>query len=107
MAILDKELEMASGAALDLGDPGLDSEGNAFPHGNGRQIHLAITGIAAGTVDITTGDTSAAADALMTVACPADVVTEVHLPSACKQFIKATFADGSIEVILDSAQTAR
>lgn len=105
MAIMDGRLAMATTVAVDLGDPGLRSDGSVAPHGPGRQVHLQITGITAGTVTITTGDLVASADALMTVVCPAAVFTEVHLPSSCKRFIKATFADGSIDVVLDSAQT--
>lgn len=107
MAILDKKLEMATTVALDLGDTGLRSDGSAAPHGGGRNACLSITGISADSVVITTGDTSAAADALITVACPSDVVTEVMLPSSTKRWIKATFADGSIDVILNHAQTQR
>ncbi len=103
--IFDKQLEMATTVPVDLGDPGLRSNGNPAPHGPGRQVHLAITGITTGTVDITTADTAIAGDALLTVVCPANLVTEVHLPSTCKRYITATFADGSIDVVLDSAQT--
>jgi hypothetical protein len=105
--ILDKELEMVTGVALDLGDPGKRSDGSTALHGPGRQVHLQIQGISAGTVDITTGDTSTSDDALITVVCPVGEVAEAHLPSTCKRYIKATFADGSIDVILDSAQTNR
>lgn len=103
--ILDKELEMTTTVAMDLGDPGLDSLGAVDVHGKGRQLHLQVSGITAGTLVITTGDTSAAADALITVACPPAKRTEVHLPSTCKRWIKATFADGAVDVILNSAQT--
>ncbi len=105
--ILDKQMEMVTTVAMDLGNPGLRTSGGVAPHGPGRPIHLSIMGITADTVTITTGDTSAAADALLTVTCPDDIATEVLLPSTCKRWIKATFANGSIDVILDNAQTNR
>lgn len=103
--IIDGRLTMVTATPLDLGDPGKRSDGSVAPHGPGRQVHLSITGITTGTVDITTADTAVAGTALMTVTCPHDEITEVHLPSNCKRFISATFADGAIAVILDSAQT--
>ncbi len=103
--ILDNELRMATTVSLDLGDPGMRSDGSIAPHGPGRQVHLSITGITTGTVDIATGDASTGHGPLITVACPTAETTEVHLPSSCKRWISAAFADGSIDVILDKAQT--
>lgn len=108
MPIMDKMLEMATTVALDLGNPGIrsDSTSTVAPHGPGRSVVLQITGITAGTITITTGATSAAADTFMTVVCSSAEFTQVPLPSNCKRYIKATFADGSVDVVLDKTQTA-
>lgn len=108
--ILDNKLAMVTTVPLDLGNPGerttaVSGTNTVAPHGPGRQVRLSITGITAGTVNITTADTAVAGSALITAACPAGETTEVRLPSNCKRYITATFADGSIDVILDCAQT--
>ncbi len=94
MAILDNELAIATTVAVDLGVAGA-----------GRQIVLQAAGVST-TVVVTSCDTvggTYAGDTTYTCA-GADFV-ECHLPSYTQQFIKCVFADGTVDVILDSAQT--
>lgn len=92
--ILDNEAELVTATAFDLGPK---------KPGPGNPIKLWITGVGASVV-FTTGATSAAADALMTVDATAGPI-EVELPSNTLQFIKATFASGAINVTLPGNQT--
>ncbi len=90
---IDKDLELTSGTAKDLG---VDRPGPGNP------IKLFAQGVG-GNVTVTTGATNAAADALITVDATNDV--EFELPSGTKRWIKATFAAGSVNFV-DTAQTA-
>jgi len=92
--IMDKELELTSGTALDLGTK---------RPGPGNDISMFAQGVG-GSLVITTGDTNAAADALITVDATNDV--EFDLPSETKRYIKATFAAGTVGIV-DTAQTNR
>ncbi|MCK5919687.1 MAG: hypothetical protein KAG66_02015 [Methylococcales bacterium] len=93
--IRDHELNMVTTVAMDLG--------SAAP-GPGNPIKMVALGVDAALV-ITTGDTTAAADPLMTVVASAGL-TEFELPSDTKRYIKATFAAGEVSVINSGAQTA-
>jgi len=93
--ILDKELEMATGEALDLGPK---------TPGPGQPIKCVALKVAADVV-ITTGDTLGTESALMTVVCEGADLVEFELPSSTLQFIVPTFADGAVEIILPGAQT--
>jgi len=91
--ILDKEAELVTTVAYDL---------ETTSPGPGKPINMWASGIANSLV-ITHGDTSTAADPLLTVDAVQDV--EFRLPSNTKRFIKASFASGSLNVILEGAQT--
>jgi len=91
--ILDKEAELTTATAFDLGSK---------KTGPGQPVKLWATGVG-GSLVLTHGATNAAADALITVDATKDL--EFELPSNTLQFIKATFATGSVNVILPGAQT--
>ena len=90
--ILDHLAELTTAQAFDL---------DAVRPGPGKPIKMYAAGVG-GSLAITTGATDAAADALITVDATDDV--EFELPSNTLQFIKATFAQGSVNVVMD-AQT--
>ena len=90
--ILDHLAELTTAQAFDL---------DAVRPGPGKPIKMYASGVG-GSLAITTGATNAAADALITVDATDDV--EFELPSNTKQFIMATFAQGSVNVVMD-AQT--
>ncbi len=103
--ILDYLSGLTTTVAHDLGDPGLRSDGSVAPRGEGRQIHLQAAGVTT-TVVITSADAVAGTyGGSTTFTCGGAAFTECHLPSYTKRWIKATFADGTVDVILDSAQT--
>lgn len=91
--IRDNETELATTVAFDLG--------NVRP-GPGKPIKMFAQGVG-GSLVITMGATDTAADACITVDATNDV--EFHLPSNTLQYIIATFATGSVGVVMD-AQTA-
>jgi len=94
MAILDHQLAVATTVAVDLGVSGA-----------GRQIVLQMKGITT-TATVTTCDTEGGAYvALCVFSCLTAPVMEARLPSTTKQFIKVAFADGTVDIILDSSQT--
>lgn len=102
--IFDKELEMTTGVAVDLGDPGQKSDGSFGRLGPGLPIMLAVNGMAPGNLVITHGDDDTNPEALLTVAIEA-ASEQVPLPSTLKRWITATFASGTVDVILGTAQT--
>ena len=105
MAILDYELTMVTATAMDLGNPGLRSDGTVAPHGPGRQIHLQASEVTT-TVVVTSSDTEGGSyGGSTTFTCGGADAVECHLPSYTKRWIKAVFADGAVNVVLDSAQT--
>lgn len=91
--IRDNEAQLESGVPFNLGP---------VRPGPGKPIKMWATGVG-GSVVITTGDTDAAADALITVDATNDV--EFELPSNTLQYINATFASGELGVIMAGAQT--
>lgn len=94
MAILDSELAMATTVATDFGVSGA-----------GRPIRLQAVGVTA-TVVITSSATVGGTYAgSTTFTCGGADFVECQLPSYTLQFVKAVFADGAVNVILDSAQT--
>ena len=90
--ILDKLAELTTATAFDL---------ETVRPGPGKPIKMYASGVG-GSLVITTGDTDVAADALITVDATNSV--EFELPSNTKRYIIATFAAGSVNVVLD-AQT--
>ncbi len=104
MAILDHELAIATTVAVDLGDPGQRSDATVAPHGPGRQVHLEAVKVS-GTVVVTSSDTETGTYAGSTTYTCGVGSEELHLPSYCKRWIKCVFAAGTVNVILDSAQT--
>lgn len=89
--ILDNETRLTTATAFDL---------NVEKPGAGNPICLFASGVG-GSLVVTTGATSGAAtDACITVDATNDV--EFALPSNTQQFIRATFAQGTVEVVLDS-----
>lgn len=93
--IFDKELELATGVALDLG---------AKRSGPGKFIKVVALGVTLDVV-VTTGATNAAADPLITVECGGADLVEFDLPSSTLQWISAVFADGEVKIMLEGAQT--
>jgi len=93
--ILDKELEMATGVALDLGPK--------VP-GPGQPIKCIATGVTLNVV-ITTGPSTGAEFALITVECGGEDLVEFELPSSTEKFIVPTFADGAVNIVLAGNQT--
>ena len=92
--ILDKGLAIATTVAVDLGVAGA-----------GRPIKLQASGVTT-TVVITSSDTEGGAYAgSTTITCGGADFVEFGLPSYTKRWIKAVFADGAVDVILNSAQT--
>ena len=90
---VDMETELKTDTFLDL---------EAVRPGPGKPINCWANLDAPGDLVITHGDTSAAADALLTVAC--DGITEFELPSSTKRYIKATFS-GRVAVSMKGVQT--
>lgn len=91
---IDKELELTTAVALDLGPK---------KPGPGKPIKMVALGVTT-TVVITHGVALGSEAALMTIdALGADLV-EFELPSSTLQFIIATFADGEVKIVMD-AQT--
>lgn len=95
--IMDKETQLVTTVALDLG---------SIRPGPGIPIKLMGVGLTA-DVTVTHGDAEAAADPLMTVTVEDTNVMEFELPSTTKRFIKATFPAGTLAVTLCGNQTAR
>lgn len=93
--ILDKELEIATTVAVDLGSK---------RPGPGKPIKCIATGVTT-TVTVTTGATNAAAGALMVVTCGGADLVEFELPSETLQFVKFAFADGAVNIVLEGNQT--
>lgn len=94
--IIDKEAELTTTVAYDLG---------SVRPGPGQPIKMWFLPTAGTSpLAITDGATSAAADALMTVAYTVGEVVEFELPSNTAQFIKATFT-GQLAASLAGVQT--
>lgn len=91
--ILDSQAELTTAVAFDLGSQ---------KPGPGNPIKLWAAGVG-GSLVITTGATDTALDALITVDATNDL--EFELPSNTLQYIIATFATGTLNVILPGAQT--
>lgn len=96
--ILDKETELVTATALDL---------EAVRPGPGKPIKLFATGMTpAALVTVTTCATVGGTyTACTTATVGADGSVEFELPSTTLQFIKSTFAAGSINVTLCGNQT--
>jgi len=93
--ILDKELEIATTVALDLGPK---------KPGPGKPIKVIATGVSA-TVVVTHDTVVGATADLMTVHCNGEDLVEFDLPSRTLQFVKFTFADGAVNIVLEGNQT--
>lgn len=96
--ILDNEAALVTATAFDL---------ETVRPGPGKPIKMWAQLNAAGPLVITTGATSAALDALLTVQVPAEGL-EFELPSNTKQFIKSTFAATAplgVFVVMEGNQT--
>jgi len=93
--ILDKELEVATTVALDLG---------STKPGPGKPTKCIATGVTLNVV-VTTGATDTAADTLQTVECAGADLIEFELPSNTLQFVKFAFADGAVNIVLEGNQT--
>jgi len=91
--ILDDMAKLTSATAFDL---------ETVRPGPGQPIKMMAIGVG-GSLAVTTGDTTAAADACVTV--DATNTVEFELPSNVKRYIEATFASGDVYVILPGAQT--
>jgi len=87
--IRDALAELVTATAFDL---------DAVRPGPGKPIKMYANGVG-GSLVVTTGDTNAAADALITV--DATESLEFHLPANTKRWIKATFATGEVGVVMD------
>lgn len=95
--ILDKQAELTTATAFDLG---------TVRPGPGQPIKLFASGMTPdATVTVTTGATSAAAGDCTTAEVGADGSVEFELPSTVARYIKATFAAGAINVTLAGNQT--
>ena len=92
---LDKELELTTAVALDLGPK---------RPGPGKPIKCIATNVALNVV-VTTGATNTAADSLMTVECGGADLVEFELPSSTLEFVMFTFADGEVNIVLEGNQT--
>jgi len=90
---VDDQAELASDVAFDL---------EAVRPGPGKPINMWANLDSAGTLTITHGTTTAAADSLMTVDC--DGITEFQLPSSTLRYIKSTFS-GRVAVSMKGVQT--
>ena len=95
--ILDKELELVTAVAFDLG---------TVRPGPGKPIKCIATGVTL-NVAITTGPATGAESSLMTVECGGADLVEFELPSNTEQFIVPTFADGAVDIVLEGNQTNR
>ncbi len=93
--ILDNELSMATGVALDL---------EAVSPGPGKPIKCVATNVAANVV-ITSGPSTGLESALITVECGGAVHVEFELPSNTEQFIVPTFLSGQVDIVLAGVQT--
>ena len=96
--ILDKNAQLVTATAFDLGTGGL---------GKGTPIKMIVTGMNAGNLAITHADTAGgtySACTTVTVQNNGDLV-EFELPSNTKQFIRATFATGEVYVTFAGNQT--
>ena len=101
--ILDKEAEMKTTVAFDL-----ESVSNGVGTGSGQPLLMWAQIDTPGDLVITTGATTTAADALITVSVPAEGL-EFRLPSDTKQFVKATFtatAPLGVFFVMEGNQTA-
>ncbi|RLC85493.1 MAG: hypothetical protein DRJ03_11515 [Chloroflexi bacterium] len=101
--ILDNEAKLVTTVAFDL-----ESVSNGVGTGTGQPLLVWAQLDAPGNLVITTGATSAAADALITVTVPAEGL-EFRLPSDTKQFVKATFtatAPLGVFFVMEGNQTA-
>ena len=90
--IMDKEVELVSDTALDLG--------TARP-GPGNPLRVFAIGVG-GSLVVTTGDDDTAADDLITVDASEDM--EFELPSNTKRYIMASFSQGQVGIV-DTSQT--
>ena len=88
--ILDNDTQLITEQSFDL---------HTLSPGTGQPISMRAEGIG-GTLSITTGDTSAAADFLTAV--DANNSVSFTLPAVTKRYIKATFEQGTVSVLLDS-----
>lgn len=91
--ILDNEAVLKTATAFNL---------ETVRPGPGRPITMFATGVGASLV-ITTGATSAAAGACITVDATSDVT--FTLPTSVKQYIKCTFAAGTVAIAIPQTQT--
>ena len=93
--ILDKELEIVSGTAIDLGPK---------KPGPGKPIKCIARKVSA-NVTITTGADNLTLKGVLTVTCGGAELVEFELPSNIEQFVNFTFADGNVEIVLAGNQT--
>ena len=94
--IIDNDAKLTSTVAFDL---------ETVRPGPGEPLKMWCILDTPGTLTITDGATSAAADALMTVSCT-DSPTEFQLPSSTARYIKSTFT-GTVAFTLCGVQTAK
>ena len=95
--ILDNELAMTTATALTLGN------GTTNP-GPGKPIKCIALGVTT-TVVITTGPSTGAESALMTVNCLGADLVEFELPSSTDNVIVPTFTDGEVHIVMEGNQT--
>ena len=92
--IIDNEAQLVTTVAFDL---------ETVRPGPGQPLKMWAILTTPGTLTITDGATSAAADTFMTVSCT-DSPTEFELPSTTARYIKATFT-GTVAFSLAGIQT--
>jgi len=102
--ILDKELEVVSAVAIQLGSVKPERAGSVYKGGPGEPIVCIATGVTADVV-VTHGATNAAADPLTTVVCGGEDLVEFRLPSTTLTWVMFTFADGAVNIVLEGNQT--
>lgn len=97
--IIDADTSLATTVAFDL---------ETQRPGPGQELTLAINDVPAGDLDITHSDTEGGTyTALQTIVVPAEKRVVATLQSSAKRWIKATFASGSVQIVLNGGtQTA-
>jgi len=93
--ILDKELELTTAVALDLGPK---------RPGPGKPIKCIALGVTT-DVSFTTGPATGVEETLQTIVCAGVDLVEFELSSNTDRFIVPTFADGAVHIVLEGNQT--
>lgn len=101
---LDNELKVKNATAIELGSVKPVKPGSTYKAGPGKPIKCIALGVALNVV-VTTGDTNAAADPLLTVVCGGADLVEFELPSSTLRWVKFAFADGKVEIVMEGNQT--